>query len=126
MPMNECTNDTVRDVLPLLASGGQVASPAEVESHVAGCEACREELAVLRAARQALLRGPVVDVGRIAGAVPAYRSNPASDPKVVPISSRRPLPRSWRIAAAALIVVAGGTALVVRQAADDAPVRSAI
>ncbi len=119
MPMNDCTNEAVRDVLPLLASGGQVTSPADVEAHVAGCDACREELAVLKAARQALLRGPVVDVARIAGAIPAYRSASEPDPKVVSIASRRAIPRSWRIAAAALLVAGAGTALAVRQASDD-------
>mgnify|MGYP006191373673 CR=1 FL=1 len=34
MPMSECTNSEVRDLLPLLASGGHVPSSAEVEAHV--------------------------------------------------------------------------------------------
>src|SRR5688500_2405008 len=108
MTMNECNNDDVRDLLPLLASGGQVESSAAVEAHIAACEACRAELALLKAARQALLRAPVVDVARIARAVPAYRRLQRTDPKVVPIESRRVKAPAWRIAAAALLVVAAG------------------
>ena len=119
MPMNECENNEVRDVLPLLASGGQVESSASVEVLIAGCEACREELALLKAARQALLRAPVVDAGRIARAVPAYGRAPLADPRIVPIGSRRTKAPAWRIAAAALLVVAAGTAITVRQAGDD-------
>jgi|SRR5687768_3023143 len=119
MTMNECNNDDVRDLLPLLASGGQVESSDAVEAHIAGCEACRAELALLKAARQALLRAPVVDAARIARAVPAYSRTARTDPKVVPIGSRGPKAAAWRIAAAALIVAAAGTALVVRQAGDD-------
>lgn len=119
MPMNECSNNEVRDQLPLLASGGHVASSAEVEAHVASCLACQEELRILKAARRALLRAPAMDPARIAGALPAYRQAPHSEPEVVSIESRRRRAPAWRIAAAALIVVASGTALVLRQAEDD-------
>jgi anti-sigma factor RsiW len=121
MTMNECNNDDVRDLLPLLASGGQVESPAAVEAHIAGCEACRAELALLKAARQALLRAPVVDVARIGRAVPAYSRTARTDPGVIPIESRRTRTAAWRIAAAGLIVAAAGSALVVRQAGDGPP-----
>ena len=119
MPMNECTNTEVRDLLPLLASGGQVESATQVEGHIAGCESCRGELAVLKAARQALLRAPVIDAARIARAVPAYRRTPATDPRIIPIDSRRKPVPAWRIAAAAAILLAAGTAVTVRQAGDD-------
>ena len=119
MSMSECTNSEVRELLPLLASGGHVPSSAAVEAHVAACEACREELELLRAARRALLRSPTMDSARIARAVPAYARTAQSDPAVIPIDSRRRKARAWRIAAAALIVVASGTALALRQAGDD-------
>ena len=119
MPMSECTRDDLRDLLPLLASGGTGPAAADAEAHVAECGACREELALILASRRALMQVPAIDIARIARAVPAYRDAAPGEAKVVPIASRRRVARVWRIAAAALIVVAGGTALVARQAADD-------
>lgn len=122
MPMNECTNTEMRDLLPLMASGGSAALPPGLEAHLAGCADCREELALIEATRSALSRTPALDVARIARALPAYRAaGDIADPKVVPIASRRRAAPAWRIAAAALLVVGGATALAVRQASDIAP-----
>ena len=126
MPMSECTNSEVRDLLPLLASGGHVPSSADVEAHVAACESCRDELELLRTARRALLRAPTMDAARIARAVPAYARTEQADAAVIPIDSRRRKAPAWRIAAAALIVVASGTALAVRQAGDERSIVAAI
>ena len=110
MAMRECSNEDVRDLLPLLASGRLADDPrGAVESHIAECEACRDELVLLHAARQALAAAPAVDVGRIARAVPPFAAN---DPKVVPIASRRRGAPGWRIAAAALLLI-GGTGVVI-------------
>lgn len=121
MAMRECSNEDVRDLLPLLASGRLADDPrAAAESHIAECEACRDELVLLRAARQALAAAPAVDVGRVARAVPPFA---ASDPKVVPIASRRRGGPGWRIAAAALLLIGGTGALIAyqdRQAIPDA------
>ena len=118
MPMSECTNSEVRDLLPLLASGAHAPSSADVEAHVAACGSCRRELELLRSARRALLRAPTMDSARIARALPAYQGSPRAESDVVAIDSRRRKAPVWRIAAAALVVIASGTALAVRQASD--------
>lgn len=122
MPMSECTNTEMRDLLPIMASGGSAALAPGLEAHLAGCADCQEELALIEATRSALSRTPALDVARIARALPAYRAvGDLADPKVVPIARRRRAAPAWRIAAAALILVGGATALAVRQASDDAP-----
>lgn len=136
MPMSECTNTEMRDLLPLMASGGSAALPAGLEAHLSGCAECRAELALIEAARSALSRTPAVDVARIARALPAYRpAGGMTDPlpfgivdppepypgRIVPIASRRRAAPAWRIAAAALILVGGAAALAVRQASDTSP-----
>jgi CubicO group peptidase (beta-lactamase class C family) len=87
----------MRDLLPELMHGtlGADAQRA-VEAHVASCTECAEELALLRALRPALSRGPALNVERIAAAVqarvraPAWRASP------------------WHIAVAAAVVLAAG------------------
>ena len=56
--MSECTNGEMRDLLPELVSGRLGAEmQLAVEAHVAECEECAEELALLRALRPVLMRG---------------------------------------------------------------------
>jgi len=112
--MSECTNGEMRDLLPELVSGHLGAEMRlAVEAHVAECEECAEELALLRALRPVLMHGPVVDVARIAAAVraqvPASRAREAREV--------RPRATTWRlaIAAAALLAVSAvGYAVAIR------------
>jgi hypothetical protein len=107
--MSECTNGEMRDLLPELVSGRLGAEmQLAVESHVAECEECAEELALLRTLRPVLLRGPMVNTARIAAAVraqvPATRA-----------SARRTTPWRIAIAAAALLAVSAiGYAVIAR------------
>ena len=107
--MSECTNGEMRDLLPELVNGRLDAmTQLAVEAHVAECAECAAELALLRALRPALMRGPVVDAQRIAAVVraqvPARRG-----------AHRRGLPWRIAIAAAALLAVSAiGYAIAVR------------
>jgi anti-sigma factor RsiW len=99
--MVDCPNGDVRDLLPDFLHGRLEASRrAEVELHLAGCEACREELSLLRDLRAMMGDGPRVRVDAIAAAIPPYRA---------------PAPRSWatgwRVAAAVAAIAVGGTSI---------------
>jgi anti-sigma factor RsiW len=101
--MSECTNGELRDLLPELVSGRLDAEMQRVvEAHVAVCEECAAELALLRSLRPALMGGPAVDAGRIAAAVHART---ASRPERDAARSRVAWPRRIAIAAAALLAV---------------------
>ena len=113
--MTECTNDGMRDLLPLLAHGALGAGEAEaVKAHVAGCAPCGAELAALETARLVLrAQAPRVDVAAIARAVTAA-TQPAAAPVLrverggaVPSVARRAPWRSrqWLAAAASVLVV---------------------
>ena len=99
--MIDCPNGDVRDVLPDFLHGRLDATRrAEVELHLAGCEACRNELSLLRDLRATLSSGPRVRVDAIAAAIPPYRA---------PV--RRSWATSWRTAAAIAAVAVGGTSI---------------
>jgi anti-sigma factor RsiW len=105
--MTDCPNGEVRDLLPdFLHDRLPPDVRREVEAHVAGCEECRAELALLGAMRSTLRRAPRVDVAAIAAAIPPYRA---------------PARRSWGgwRAAAAVLLVAGGTSVAVLQSRDS-------
>jgi anti-sigma factor RsiW len=109
--MTDCPNGDVRDLLPdLLHDRLAPEVRREVEAHVSGCDDCRAELELLGAMRATLRRAPAVDVAAIAAAIPPYRA---------------PARRSWGgwRAAAAVLLVAGGTSVAVLQSRDPvAPV----
>ena len=109
--MSECTNGAMRDLLPELVNERLSAEmQLAVEAHVAECEECAAELALLRSLRPVLMREPAVDTQRIVAALRAQ----------VPASARRGRSRSaapWRlaIAAAALLAVSAiGYAMLTR------------
>jgi anti-sigma factor RsiW len=107
--MTDCPNGDVRDLLPdLLHDRLSPEMRREVEAHVRGCDDCRAELALLGAMRSTLRRAPAVDVAAIAAAIPPYRA---------------PARRAWGgwRAAAAVLLVAGGTSVAVLQSRDAAP-----
>ncbi|MEO8337347.1 MAG: zf-HC2 domain-containing protein [bacterium] len=102
--MSDCPNADVRDLLPDLVHGRlDEATRAMVELHVAGCDDCSAELALLGDLRSSMGQAPALDLGAIAAAVPAYRA---------------PMRRSWvgwRTAAAVTLIVAGGSSIIVTQ-----------
>ena len=99
--MIDCPNGDVRDALPdYLHDRLDTARRREVESHLAGCEACREELALLRALRVTMRRAPAVNAEAIAAAIPAYHA-----------PARRGWAMGWRTAAAVVALAVGGTSI---------------
>ncbi|HUQ45469.1 MAG TPA: zf-HC2 domain-containing protein [Gemmatimonadaceae bacterium] len=109
--MTDCPNGDMRDLLPdLLHDRLALAVRRDVELHVGTCAECRAELALLRAMRVSLGRGPAVDVAAVAAAIPAYRS-----------PARRAW-GGWRAAAAIMILAAGGTSVAVLQRGRDGAV----
>ena len=100
--MRDCPNAEMRDLLPDLLHGR--VGPEQrgaLDAHLASCDACRAELALLTQVRQAA-PSPRVNVGAIAQALPSYRAS----------RSRFTSP-ALRIAAG-LVLVAGAASLVFR------------
>ena len=108
--MSECFNSEMREQIPELAADTlEPAARAEMEAHVAGCAACREELELLRAVRAAQIPVPFMNVSQIVRALP---------PAPVPVREELPWYRRASLQmAAALLLVAGGL-ISVRQAGD--------
>src|SRR5262245_50168101 len=101
--MTDCMNAELRDRLPdLLHERLDSETRAAVVAHVAGCEACRQELAVLKATKGLFARVPRVDTARIAAAVVAQSKAGvrAATPRV-PAMGRSWV--SWRMAAAIVL-----------------------
>jgi len=122
-----------RDLLPDLLHGRLAgAARARVEAHVAGCGACAAELALLRAARGAVVAGaPPVDVAAIATAVrhatvqgttgPAPMARPVTVRIAPPVARTRWRgSRQLRALAATVLVAIGAGALVYGRASRDA------
>lgn len=113
--MNSCMEIETREMLPDLLHGKLDASErARVEKHVASCEACREELDVLRTVKAAAVFAPTIDVNRVVGHIAPYaKINPEVE---APARSRMV---SWLVAASFLVVIAGGGSLLVVQQKDS-------
>ena len=106
--MNDCPNAEIRDLLCDAVHGtlGE-ANCARVDEHVAGCEDCRAELALLHRARAVLSRNaPSVDTARIVAALPPRRA-----------AARGLRFSTWRVAAtiAVIAIGAGSLSLVGRE-----------
>ena len=108
--MSECKSD-LRDRLPEYVHGLLApARRAEMEAHLASCAECRGEVALLRTAREAIVRRtPAVSAERVAGAVRSTRVSgtlPGTRPRMERV--RRPMPQyAWRIAAAIALIATG-------------------
>src|SRR3954469_23656149 len=119
--MNEGADQEIHDLLPemlhrTLRSGDR----ERVELHLATCESCREELAVLRVVKGAAVFAPAIDVGQIVRQIPPYQ-------RIVPRPEAPSRPRvgEWLVAAAAVVlVIGGGSVLVNRQSNSILPVAS--
>jgi len=109
--MTDCPNGEIRDMLPdLLHDRLDATTRASVEQHLASCDDCRAELALLRDLRSTIRRAPAVDAAAIAAAIPAYRA-----------PARQRSWTGWRAAAAIAAITVGGTsiALISRQQATS-------
>lgn len=101
--MIDCPNGDIRDLLPDVLHGRLDAGErARVEAHVASCDACAAELALLRGLRSTIRRAPVVDTAAIAASIPGYR---------VPVRQRTW--GGWRAAAAIAAIAVGGTSIAI-------------
>lgn len=105
--MSDCSNATMRDRLPdLLHYRLAPAERAEVRAHVDACAECRAELALLTRVRAAM-PAPSVDTPRVVAALPRYRR--AS-------MWRRAMDAPQLRIAAAVVLLAGGTAISIEVA----------
>ncbi|MFL5562498.1 MAG: zf-HC2 domain-containing protein [Gemmatimonadaceae bacterium] len=125
--MADCSNVEIRELLPERAAGAlSAADLARVDAHLASCETCSSELALIQAARRAVRVTPSIDVGRISAAVVAATVTP-SRPQLVTtgraIAPARPAPRlRWiglRAAAAVAIAAAGIGSFAVWHSANE-------
>lgn len=128
-PAPECADEAMRDALPALEHGRlREHERRAVESHLAVCASCADELALLREVRLSMrAAAPRLDLDRLAATV-AAATRPAAvaratDADVIPLAprpaARRPAASRWlgrgglRAAAAALIVALGAGAVTV-------------
>ena len=115
--MNKFTELDIKEMLPDLLHGKLDADArAQVEAHVASCEACTEELEVLRKVKSAAVFIPAIDVDRVVRQIPPYRAIvPATQ---VPARSRLV---AWLVAASLVVVVLGGGSLLMIQKKPTLP-----
>jgi anti-sigma factor RsiW len=100
--MNNCTNIEIQEMLPdLLRQSLAAADRTRIESHLAGCSACVEELRVLQLVKSAAVFVPAIDAASIARQIPPYR---AITPDGKQPARRRMV--TWLAAAGAAVVVA--------------------
>ena len=114
--MSDCPNAEIRDRLPDLVNERlDSATRALVLVHVGSCEACREELALLRTLRDGMSRGPSLDVSAVARAVVARTIESQRSVSGARTSNGparwRPRFTDWRVAAAVTMLVIGGASV---------------
>lgn len=120
--MNKFTELDIKEMLPDLLHGKlDAGARAQVEAHVASCEACTEELEILRKIKSAAVFIPAIDVDRVVRQIPPYRAIvPARE---VPARSRAV---AWLVAASLVVVVlGGGSLLMIQKKPTPAPVATA-
>jgi hypothetical protein len=119
--MNECTGPELREMLPDLLHGKLDADARErVEAHIASCAECTEALEVLRTVKSAAVFIPAIDVEHVVRQIPPYRA-------IVPAAEAPARSRvvSWLVAASlAVVVLGGGSLLMVQKAPGYTPVAS--
>ncbi len=109
--MNKCTDTEIQEMLPDLLHRTLADDARErVETHLASCESCREELEILRTVKSAAVFAPSIDIDRVVRQIPLYK---AIIPSIEAPAWHRPV--QWLVAAAAaLIIVVGGSILATR------------
>jgi anti-sigma factor RsiW len=109
--MNECADRDIKELLPDVLHRTLRSDDRErVELHLATCDSCREELAVLRMVNSAAVFAPAIDVGRIVQQIPPYQS-------IVPgvrVPARNRVTQ-WLVAATAALLLVGGGSLVLKR-----------
>lgn len=133
--MNDCLNVEAREALPDLFNGRlSDLDTATMNAHVESCADCRAELALMREARSSAPIAPRMDAAMIASAIRPYPSASA-----IPAHRQRTSifgrMGTLRIAAAAVLIAAGGwivssttsdTAAPARQTANATPATTAV
>lgn len=107
--MTNCENDTMRDLLPLLAHDALEGEEATaLRSHLASCAACAAELRTIRAAAALFAAAtPTVDTAAILSKLPAApvaRPVLRIEPRVVKPRARYRMPQ-YALAAAASVML---------------------
>lgn len=123
--MTECDNATIRDVLPDFVAGMLPADEREhVQAHVTSCDACIDEVALLRAMLAARPVAPAIDVARIVSALPRASTplrlvtdSAPRDASIRALPVRRSIARSplVRMAAAVAVAAIGGWSVLSNQ-----------
>lgn len=121
--MNNCIDTEIQEMLPDLAHGSlDDRARRRVETHLAGCESCREDLDVIRMVKGAAVFAPAIDIDRVVRQIPPYRM-------IVPGVGKPARTRvvQWLVAAGlVLAVVGGGSLMLSRQGTRTAQVATAI
>lgn len=116
------TCDEIREILPDRLHGALTSEgERKVREHLRACRDCREEMVVLEAIFAGRPEVPVGLEAMVAGrlraelgsARPAGGEASSADPKVLPLSRRRPRATPlWALSAAAMLVLALGTGVI--------------
>lgn len=121
-----------RELLGVYVLGAiEPAERGEVDAHLSGCQACREELAGLAVLPSMLRRVSVADAGRLTALGSGGEAGDDPAPTLLPrllaaVSARRRRRRSRLIAAAAAaLLIAAGTGAAVARDLGPHPVRPA-
>jgi hypothetical protein len=117
--MNKCVDRDIQEMLPdLLHRTLRSEDRERAELHVATCESCREDLAVIRAVKGAAIFTPPIDVGQIVRQIPPY--TPIVPEVRAPARNRV---TQWLVAATVAVAVIGGGSLVMdRQSTPASPI----
>jgi hypothetical protein len=100
--MNDCMNVEIQEMLPDLLHESLAASErTRIETHLASCAACVDELRVLQLVKSAAVFEPTIDAGSIVRQIPPYRT-------ILPASQKPARSRmvTWLTAASVAVVVA--------------------
>jgi anti-sigma factor RsiW len=109
--MNDCADRDIKELLPDVLHRTLRSDDRErVELHLATCDSCREELAVLRMVNSATVFAPAIDVGRIVRQIPPYQ--PIVPGVRAPARNRV---TQWLVAATAALLLVGGGSLVLNR-----------
>jgi anti-sigma factor RsiW len=115
--MIKCMELEIQEMLPDLLHRSLDASATQlVETHLASCAACAEELDVLRTVQAAAVFAPAIDVTSVVRQIPPYRQ--IAPAKQLPARSRLV---SWLVAAGLMVVIAGGGSLLMVQPNSAVP-----